>query len=177
MNEEQKKAQEEAERKRFLTWAENYRNNTNRENFTLQTDIDLTGVDWVPIDFNQGNTFDGGGHTISGLKVTQEGSAYGDAGLFSSVTGSSTIKNLHVSGTVDVPGSDYAGGIAGFVTFSTIENVSFTGAVTEGNYRGGIIGTAYGSYFTNCHYKGPDDLKFLGQDDGTNRIKDCSPWP
>ena len=43
-------------------------------NITLDTDIDLTGKDWTPIGTNYDNsykgTFDGGGHTITGLTVT-----------------------------------------------------------------------------------------------------------
>jgi len=44
-------------------------------NITLDTDIDLTGKDWTPIGTDYDNsykgTFDGGGHTITGLTLRQ----------------------------------------------------------------------------------------------------------
>ena len=43
-------------------------------NITLEKNIDLTGKDWTPIGTDYDNsykgTFDGGGHTITGLAVT-----------------------------------------------------------------------------------------------------------
>lgn len=107
----------------------------------LAGDIALTGT-WKPVgstatyvgDFFAG-TFDGCGHTISGLNV--QGSTV-NQGLFAAIN-KATIRNLNVSGTVSCGTKNYVGGIVGKVQAGTIENCSFSGSVT-GGYTGGIAG-------------------------------------
>ena len=107
----------------------------------LAGDIALTGT-WTPVgstatyvgDFFAG-TFDGCGHTISGLNV--QGSKV-NQGLFAAIN-KATIRNLNVSGTVSCGTKNYVGGIVGKVQAGTIENCSFSGSVT-GGYTGGIVG-------------------------------------
>lgn len=107
----------------------------------LAGDIALTGT-WMPVgstatyvgDFFSG-TFDGCGHTISGLNV--QGSKV-NQGLFAAIN-KATIRNLNVSGTVSCGTKNYVGGIVGKVQAGTIENCSFSGSVT-GGYTGGIAG-------------------------------------
>ena len=107
----------------------------------LAGDIALTGT-WKPVgstatyvgDFFAG-TFDGCGHTISGLNV--QGST-ANQGLFAAIN-KATIRNLNVSGTVSCGTKNYVGGIVGKVQAGTIENCSFSGSVT-GGYTGGIAG-------------------------------------
>ena len=107
----------------------------------LAGDIALTGT-WTPVgstatyvgDFFSG-TFDGCGHTISGLNV--QGSKV-NQGLFAAIN-KATIRNLNVSGTVSCGTKNYVGGIVGKVQAGTIENCSFSGSVT-GGYTGGIAG-------------------------------------
>ena len=107
----------------------------------LAGDIALTGT-WTPVgstatyvgDFFAG-TFDGCGHTISGLNV--QGSKV-NQGLFAAIN-KATIRNLNVSGTVSCGTKNYIGGIVGKVQAGTIENCSFSGSVT-GGYTGGIAG-------------------------------------
>ena len=107
----------------------------------LAGDIALTGT-WKPVgstatyvgDFFAG-TFDGCGHTISGLNV--QGSTV-NQGLFAAIN-KATIRNLNVSGTVSSGTKNYIGGIVGKVQAGTIENCSFSGSVT-GGYTGGIAG-------------------------------------
>ncbi len=109
--------------------------------FYLAGDIALTGT-WTPVgsttvyfgDFFAG-TFDGCGHTISGLNV--QGST-ANQGLFAAIN-KATIRNLNVSGTVSCGTKNYVGGIVGKVQAGTIENCSFSGSVT-GGYTGGIAG-------------------------------------
>lgn len=162
MNEEQKRAQDRAP---FLAWVEKCHAGT-YEDFTLTTDIDLTGIEWMPVDFHSYCIFNGNGHTISGLKVTQ-GNGYNQAGLFGEIDGA-TVKNLHVSGTINVPGNDYTGGIAGHVSSSAIlENVSFTGSVTGGTFTGGIAGTVGDGYLFACQYQGDSGVDISG-DFGTS---------
>lgn len=103
----------------------------------LAGDIALTGT-WTPVgstatyvgDFFAG-TFDGCGHTISGLNV--QGSKV-NQGLFAAIN-KATIRNLNVSGTVSCGTKNYVGGIVGKVQAGTIENCSFSGSVTGGLYR------------------------------------------
>ena len=108
----------------------------------LAGDIALTGT-WKPVgstatyvgDFFAG-TFDGCGHTISGLNV--QGST-ANQGLFAAIN-KATIRNLNVSGTVNCGTKNYVGGIVGKVQDGTIENCSFSGSVTGGGHTGGIAG-------------------------------------
>ena len=109
--------------------------------FYLANDIALTGT-WKPVgsaatyvgDFFAG-TFDGCGHTISGLNV--QGSAV-NQGLFAAIN-QATIRSLNVSGVVSCGTKNYIGGIVGKVQAGTIEDCSFSGSVT-GGYAGGIAG-------------------------------------
>lgn len=109
--------------------------------FYLANDIALTGA-WTPV----GNgvsavkdsfagTFDGCGHTISGLNVQ---SSTANQGLFAAIN-QATIRSLNVSGVVSCGTKNYIGGIVGKVQAGTIENCSFSGSVT-GGYTGGIAG-------------------------------------
>ena len=91
---------------------------------TLTSDIDLTGVEWTPIgneDIPFYGTFDGGGHTISGLHIDKtEG---GCCGLFGVCAG--TIENLTVTGSITCVAADAhsaVGGIAGLVVGGHISN-------------------------------------------------------
>ena len=108
--------------------------------FYLANDVALTGT-WKPVgstatyvgDFFAG-TFDGCGHTISGLNVQGRG-------LFAAIN-QAAIRNLNVSGTVNSTVS-YVGGIVGKVQAGTIENCSFSGSVSSSKskaYVGGIAG-------------------------------------
>ena len=109
--------------------------------FYLANDVALTGT-WTPVgnaasypgDFFAG-TFDGCGHTISGLNV--QGSVV-NQGLFAAIN-QATIRSLNVSGVVSCGTKNYIGGIVGKVQAGTIENCSFSGSVT-GGYTGGIAG-------------------------------------
>lgn len=76
----------------------------------LAADLDLTGAAFTPIP-TFGGTFDGQGHTISGLSLTANGSKQG---LFRTIQPGGVVENLNVSGTVAPGGSQTnVGGIAG----------------------------------------------------------------
>lgn len=136
----------------------------------LKADIDLRGVDFEPIP-TFGGTFDGGGHTISGLNIGGEGSPVG--GLFRYVQEGALVRNLHVSGTVAPQANgDSFGGIAG-ENSGTITGCSFDGSVSGESSTGGIVGvnrasgqvygcTVRGSV-TGGHYTGG----VAGQNQGT----------
>ncbi len=109
--------------------------------FYLANDIELSGK-WTPIsdvaypaDAFAG-TFDGNGHTISGLN--------GSNGLFGFVNGA-TIKNLKVEGTISGPTTGIGGIVGKTQGKVTITNCSFTGSVSatnsgSSNAAGGIVG-------------------------------------
>ena len=68
-------------------------------NITLAADIDLTGKNWTPIGTDYDNsykgTFDGGGHTITGLTFTTNDEF---AGLFGWLNRAGTVKNVVMEG-------------------------------------------------------------------------------
>ena len=69
--------------------------------FNLQDDIDLSGSSFDGIPYFAG-TFNGNGHTVSGLKISREGSDYG---FFRYIGKTGGVKDLTVSGSVKVTGS------------------------------------------------------------------------
>lgn len=122
----------------FLAFSENCRLDSYSINLqvTLTADIDLTGLNFQGIPIFSGS-FDGGGHTISGLNITAQGSVLG---LFRYLTDTAVIKDLQVAGTLQPQGSrGTVGGIAGS-NAGTIEGCSFTGTVSGSDRVGGIAG-------------------------------------
>lgn len=114
---------------------------------TLTADINLSGTDFGGVPIFCGN-FNGNGHTISGLKISSDGSAQG---LFRYLTETSVVQNLNVQGMITPGGSrNEIGGIAG-VNEGTIYTCSFTGTISGGSYVGGIAGTnAVTGTIENC---------------------------
>ena len=120
---------------------------------TLDTDIDLTGKDWTPIGTDNDNsykgTFDGGGHTITGLTFTTNDQY---AGLFGRLNRAGTVKNVvmkDVQITNNRSWSAFAGGVAGY-SWGTIENCSVSGSVSGTVYVGGVVGAQIDGSITRC---------------------------
>ena len=102
----------------------------------LLEDISLDGMEDFQIPIFCG-VFEGGVHTISGLK--QEGSL-SPAGLFGILQDTAVVKDLKVSGTVSPSGDgEVVGGIAG-LNYGIVMNCSFIGTVSGKSSTGGIIG-------------------------------------
>ena len=122
-------------------------------NITLDTDIDLTGKDWTPIGTDYDNsykgTFDGGGHTITGLTFTTNDEY---AGLFGYLNRAGTVKNVVMEGVQITSNQIYGGSIGGVVGYSwgTIENCSVSGSVSGTVYVGGVVGAQIGGSITGC---------------------------
>ena len=121
-------------------------------NCTLTADINLTGKDWTPIGTDYDNsykgTFDGGGHTITGLTFTTNDQY---AGLFGCLGKAGTVKNV-VMEDVQITSnrsSVFAGGVAGF-SDGTIENCSVSGSVSGTVYVGGVVGAQWEGSITGC---------------------------
>ena len=125
-------------------------------NITLDKNIDLTGKDWTPIgtsfDNSYTGTFDGGGHTITGLTVTtndEYAGLFGYLGNFGNAAG--TVKNVVMEGIQITCNhrSGYAGGVVGY-SWGTIENCSVSGSVSGTVYVGGVVGVQIGGSITGC---------------------------
>ena len=122
-------------------------------NITLTADIDLTGKDWTPIGTDYDNsykgTFDGGGHTITGLTFTTNDEY---AGLFGWLNRAGTVKNVVMEGVQITSNQIYGGSIGGVVGYSwgTIENCSVSGSVSGTVYVGGVVGVQIGGSITGC---------------------------
>ena len=122
-------------------------------NITLTADIDLTGKDWTPIGTDYDNsykgTFDGGGHTITGLTVTTNDEY---VGLFGYLNRAGTVKNVVMEGVQITSNQIYGGSIGGVVgsSWGTIENCSVSGSVSGTVYVGGVVGAQIGGSITGC---------------------------
>ena len=122
-------------------------------NITLDTDIDLTGKDWTPIGTDYDNsykgTFDGGGHTITGLTFTTNDEY---AGLFGRLNRAGTVKNVVMEGVQITSNQIDGGSIGGVVgsSWGTIENCSVSGSVSGTVYVGGVVGVQIGGSITGC---------------------------
>ena len=123
-------------------------------NCTLTADIDLTGKEWTPVG-NSGQTyngtFDGQGHTITGLDISSPSEA---VALFHNIGGGGKVMNLQLK-YVTYNGSTAMGGIAhgnnGTITacsvMGTLTNTTNNGAV------GGIAAINFGT-ITACWFNG-----------------------
>ena len=122
-------------------------------NCTLTADINLTGKDWTPIGTDYDNsykgTFDGGGHTITGLTFTTNDEY---AGLFGWLNRAGTVKNVVMEGVQITSNRIYGGSIGGVVGYSwgTIENCSVSGSVSGTVYVGGVVGAQIDGSITGC---------------------------
>ncbi len=122
-------------------------------NITLDKNIDLTGKDWTPIGTDYDNsykgTFDGGGHTITGLTFTTNDEY---AGLFGWLNRAGTVKNVVMEGVQITSHQIYGGSIGGVVGYSwgTIENCSVSGSVSGTMYVGGVVGVQRDGSITGC---------------------------
>ena len=122
-------------------------------NITLDKNIDLTGKGWTPIGTDYDNsykgTFDGGGHTITGLTFTTNDEY---AGLFGWLNRAGTVKNVVMEGVQITSNQIYGGSIGGVVGsgWGTIENCSVSGSVSGTVYVGGVVGVQIGGSITGC---------------------------
>ena len=122
-------------------------------NITLDKNIDLTGKAWTPIGTDYDNsykgTFDGGGHTITGLTFTTNDEY---AGLFGWLNRAGTVKNVVMEGVQITSNQIYGGSIGGVVGsgWGTIENCSVSGNVSGTVYVGGVVGVQIGGSITGC---------------------------
>ena len=136
--------------------------NDTRVFFEMVDDVDLDGVDWVPVatggDDNIRIDFDGGGHTIYNLTVDAVNGAAASsdyAGFLSFLWGE--VHDVIFDGADVNAGGIYAGVAAGYLGVSShvgvCKNVTVRNSrVSSGSYAGGLGGRVRkGSGFTNCY--------------------------
>jgi len=152
--------------------------------YKLGADIDLSdyqsGEGWAPIAegydppgrsiyFN--GSFDGNGHTITGLTINRAGNYQG---LFAAVGETGMIRNVRLD-HVAISGGNYVGGLAG-VNYGIVENSSVNDGTVDGENRvGGLVGNNYGaaiiSSFAAVNVSGTDYVGgLIGENSGSNGI-------
>ena len=135
----------------------------NNAHYILTTDIYLGGYQWEPIgvyyfddgsnidndeDMTFSGTFDGNGHTIYGLTISEYEDYHEFFGLFGSLTEGAVIKNLNMEYfniSIDSDKEVYIGGLAGCAKEASIENCHVDGHITvnsgkEDAFVGGLVG-------------------------------------
>ena len=128
---------------------------TKNKYYKLVNDIEVTG-EWYAFSNSDpafSGTFDGCGHFIKGIRLSETPTKHngewfvsGGAGLFPYITTSAVIRNLHVRDSV-ISGKAYVGAIAGFIrsegddTYAEITGCSADESVTvKGQTAGGLVG-------------------------------------
>ena len=155
----------------LMAWINKANGNNLSLNCTLMADIDLTGQEWPGVFYS--GTFDGQGHTISGLSG-KFGLIYTNYGTIKNVTllsptltigeygdnmggianyNNGDIINCHViGGSINSP-NDYSGGIAGENSTSNARILACSStADVSGSRAGGIVGYLYRGTITACYY-------------------------
>ena len=154
----------------------------------LTADITLPiDTNWTPIGKENAcmyeGTFDGDGHTITGLKVDIQSDNIIYAGLFGCLGAGGTIKNVSLTDSkITCSGNRVSvGGVCGLNDYGTIENcyntgeVSGTGTSTDGSgYAGGVCGWNTGT-IENCYFLFGTTDNAVGNSTGTvNRVEEKS---
>ena len=137
----------------------------------LDADLDLEGEAIYPIPTFSGS-FDGKGHSISGLHLKTDGS---HQGLFRYLREEGSIRDLRVSGSISPEtGRCQIGGIVG-VNYGTISGCSFDGGVSGLNAVGGIAGENYGTIRDCAAFGTVDGKRMTGGIAGYSEglIADC----
>ncbi|WP_338088580.1 GLUG motif-containing protein [Marseilla massiliensis] len=123
-------------------------------NITLDTDLDLTDMEWTPIgaDYNNAYTgiFDGNGKTITGLTVNQEGTNY--VGLIGYLGSGGKVQNVTLT-DVSVTGYWYVGGVVGANDKGTVTACTASGSISGSSRVGGVVGYNGGT-MTGCTVSG-----------------------
>jgi hypothetical protein len=128
--------------------------------YKLGSDIDASetqnpsyneGAGWLPIQGEFKGSFDGDGHTISGLYINRP--TTDNVGFMEHLRDNGTVKKLTISG--EIIGQNNVGGISGNNYYGSILNCNFNGTVTGVGAVGGINGRSYpASILNTCVFTG-----------------------
>lgn len=103
---------------------------------------------WTPVDIDPNSTFDGNGHTITGLRVNYSTGSY--VGFIANNHG--TVKNLTLKDANINGGDKTVGGVVGRNYDGKIENCHVAeDCYVYGYYAGGIAGENNGGTVTGCY--------------------------
>ncbi|WP_337765586.1 GLUG motif-containing protein, partial [Dysosmobacter sp.] len=117
----------------------------------LENDLDLHGIDFTPIPTFSG-TFQGNGHTISGLTLTGSGNV---RGLFRYIQTGATVQDLTVTGTIHPNGHQDDLGLLAGSNAGRILNCIASGTVMGDNRIGGLVGVnETGGELVGCAFSG-----------------------
>lgn len=160
------KAEEPAPSPTPITTVEELQSIDPSGSYILMNDLDLAGVDWAPLDLS--GSFDGGGHTILNLTLTQVTEQLGRSydgnwkeydtrysGLFGFVSGSvSNLKLLNVRGFIESEEPCFLAGLAGCLDGGSVSDCSVTGTLELRAFDrcfgvGGVVGHGIG-HIENC---------------------------
>ena len=119
-------------------------------NITLTGDINLTG-EWTPIgNYEQKytGTFDGNGHTITGLTIDQKETSF--LGLIGYLGSGGKVQNLTLE-NVNLNGNWNVGGVVGYNNNGTVTACIASGSINGKERVGGIVGCNYLGTVTACY--------------------------
>lgn len=130
------------------------------EHFLLTSDLDMAGVDFIPMAFNSAElafngVFDGGNHVIKNLYLDSRTNNVMNVGLFRTVYADGVVKNLTLDSSCRF---DIFRNFAPFVTvlYGTVENCrNYADIPTTTGFSGGIVYIANeGSLIKDCYNGG-----------------------
>ncbi len=184
-----------------ITTVEQLQNINPAGSYILMNDLDLAGVDWVPLELS--GSFDGNGHSLLNLTLSRVSDRQGMTfdgnwkeydtrfcALFGFVSGTVSDLNLvNVRGLVEADGPCFLAGVAGCLDGGTVTGCSVTGTLELRAYDrcfgvGGVAGYGIGKV-ENCtadvtlictDLKPEPDEQFLGGicAGGFVDVKDCT---
>lgn len=164
--------------------------------FALGANIDLQGVNWIPIGFYQDSSemagevlhtfngfFDGNGKTIKNLKLNSF-AGYNNVGLFGAVSNADIHDLTIIPDSSSIKGNDRTGVVAGYSESSEIRNVTVKNAdISSTGISGGIAGEISGTVIENAicekvmiDAKGGNEVIYVGGIAGVasnSSIVDC----
>lgn len=172
--------------------------------FRLYSDIDMEGVDWMPIGMRNGayggpqGTFDGQGHVMRNFRINkwlyqsgwfiEKNQQVGVFGVWFGTIKDLTIENVTVNGMDGVDGQQtstwFTGGVVGYFTGNmsnvTVKHVFIKSLSFLRQNIGGLIGYAQGSgnvencNATDIHVRGSQQGGLIGSLQGNYTVKNCS---
>ena len=124
---------------------------TERNYYKLMNDIDYNNEHYYMIGTSTNvfsGMFDGGAHTLKNINIY----GYNNIGMFGNIQGSytqySTITGLNIE-NIKVKGNNIVGGLAGYINYAKINEVTLTGTIIGNEKTGMYIGGIVGSVTTN----------------------------
>lgn len=137
------------------------------KSYILMNDLDMTGILWKSLDFS--GTFNGNGHAILNLTLSQPGDATPDSydgnaiayetayiGFFGTLTGAEVtgLQLINVRAVAEADCPVFLAGIAGYMADSTVSGCTVTGCLELRAHDrifgiGGIVGYGWGT-IENC---------------------------